>query len=66
MVRESVGGVVHVQKDLTCALTCHWCVRVKCVAQTKKVLEKNQNEVARTKKGLKSAWRKQKRAIMFV
>ena len=27
LVRESVGRV---QKDLTCASTCHWCVNVKC------------------------------------
>ena len=39
------------------------CERV--LAQTKKGLEKNQNEVARTKKGLESAWRDYKRAIMF-
>ena len=51
------------QKDLTRTLTCHWFVRVKCVARTKKGLEKNQNEVARTKKGLESAWRDYERLI---
>ena len=35
------------------------------MARTKKGLGRNQNEVARTKKGLKSAWREQKRAVMF-
>ena len=38
----------------------------RVLVQTERGLEKNQNEVAQTKKGLESAWRKQKRAIMFV
>ena len=32
----------------------------------KKGMKKNQNEVARTEKGLNSPWRGQKRAIVFV
>ena len=45
------------EKDLTCASLAivRECERV--LAQTKKGLEKNQNELARTKEGLESAWR---------
>ena len=42
------------------------CESERVLARTKKEWKKNQNEVARTKKGLESAWRKQKRAIIFV
>ena len=62
LVRESVVSqyvLVHVQKDLTCASACDWCVRVKCsgasvylkVRALLPLVRESELVLARTKKG---------------